>query len=636
MSWYSPTHQTKTIIDINKEFESLLGELEDEQAQITLAQFLYRNLGFTVELLTGIKLYPDQIILLKGWLESDYSLSILSRGLGKTTLAAIFAILICIFKPGTNVLIAGPTFRTARFIFNYIEKTTETKEAKMLLACMGAKSKRNDEFVWRINGGSIVAIPLNGEKIRGFRANVLIIDEFLLMPEELVERVLIPYLVVPQDLKQRQQIREIENGLIQRGLLTEEERTKPKNSAKMIGLSSASYKCEYLYRKFQEYTNMIYSPQIKEGEDAPKVFISQMAWNGIPKETIPDRIDKKLIELASSNQSNSASFQREYGAQFIDGSDGYFSMNKMMSCSIPDGQEPTLLLKGAKDKKYLLAIDPNLSGSDTADHFAMCVIELEEKDNKVTGNIVHSYAQAGKDLKDHIAYFHYILTHFNIEMIIIDNAGYQFLDSSNESELFRNSNLNIKVFEFDSTKDGNDYAEELRKAKIGYNKQMQCIAFTQPFGVGDFISKANEWLQGCIDYKRIWFAGGIKANVDSFNKALSVSVPSYALNSIALDSDGEYDSDKLMNDSKIGAFIDNQERLIKQIRYECAAIEVKISIKGVQTYDLPDIIKRDRSPTRMRRDSYTSLLLGCWLMRAYQDITKTPVESFDTFTPFFC
>lgn len=632
--WYSPTHQTKVITDVNKELQLLVGELTDEVAKVTLAQFLYRNLGFTTELLSGMKLYPDQIINLKGLLESDYSLCVWGRGLGKTSIAAVFALLLCIFKPGTNILIAGPTFRTARFIFNYIEKMVESKEAKMLMACMGAKSKRNDEFVWRINGGSIVAIPLNGEKIRGFRANVLIIDEFLLMPEDLVEKVLIPYLIVPQDLKQRQRIREIEDNLIKKGLLKEEERIKPQNSAKMIGLSSASYKCEYLYRKFQEYTGKIYYPQLKEGEEPPKIFVSQMAWDGIPPESIPDRIDKKLIELASSNQANAASFKREYCAQFIDGSDGYFSMTKMMACSIPDGQEPTLLLKGAKDRKYLLAIDPNLSNSETADHFAMCVIELEEKEGKYGGTIVHSYAQAGKDLKDHIAYFHYILTNFNIEMIIIDNAGYQFLDSANESELFRNSNLNIKIFDFESTKDGLDYNEELRKAKIGYNKQMQKIAFTQHFGVGDFISKANEWLQGCIDYKRIWFGAGIKANIDAFNKALSVKVPDYVLNSMAPPSDESFDSDKLMNDSKLGTFIDNQETLIKQTRYQCAAIEVKISIKGVQTFDLPDIIKRDQSTTRMRRDSYTALMLGAWGIRCYQDIVNTPVESYETFTPF--
>lgn len=633
--WYSHPSQTKIVTDVNKELAQLIGELSDEQARITLAQFLYRNLGLTVQWMSGMKLYPDQIINLKALLESDYSLCVWGRGLGKTSIAAVFAILLCIFKPGTNILIAGPTFRTARFIFNYIEKMVDSREGKMLLACMGAKSKRNDEFVWKVNGGSIIAIPLNGEKIRGFRANVLIIDEFLLMPEELVERVLLPYLIVPPDLKHRQRIREIEDNLIKKGLLKEEERIKHENSSKMVALSSASYKAEYLYRKFQEYSNLIYNPTIKGDQQPPKVFISQMAWDGIPPETIGDRIDKKLIDLASSNQSNAASFKREYCAQFIDDSDGYFSMAKMLACTVPDGQEPTLIIKGVKDKKYILAIDPNLSNSETADHFAMCVMEIEQgTDSKIEGTIVHSYAQAGKDLKDHIAYFHYLITNFNIEMIVIDNMGAQFIEAANESQLLKDNNLNIKFFEFESTKDGLEYSDQLRKAKIGYNKQMQRIAFSQHFGVGDFISKANEWLQGCIDYKRIWFASGIKGNLNAFNKALGSKVPSKILDIISNAKAEDYDNDIQINESKISSFIDNQEVLIKQTRYQCAAIEIKISIKGVQTFDLPDILRKDHSIARMRRDSYTALMLAAWGLKCYGDIMNTPVETYETFTPF--
>ena len=42
---------------------------------------------------------------------------VLGRGCGKTFLAAVFCFLQCIFEPGTKILVAGPTFRTARFYF---------------------------------------------------------------------------------------------------------------------------------------------------------------------------------------------------------------------------------------------------------------------------------------------------------------------------------------------------------------------------------------------------------------------------------------------------------------------------------------------------------------------------------------
>ena len=411
--WYEPPKYVQPIYDVNLDFKKLVGELEDKEAKITLAKFLYRNLGLTTSLLTGIELYPDQIITIKGMLKHNYSLCVWGRGVGKTWTAAVYAILQSIFYPGTTILIAGPTFRTSRFIFNHIEKICDSQEAQLLAQAMGVKIRRNDEFRWTVNGGEIVAIPLNGEKIRGFRANVLIIDEFLLMSEDIVEKVLVPYLVVPKDIRRRKQIREREDELIKKGIITETDRTKFKNEAKLIALSSASYTCEYLYRKYDEYIKMIYSPDLTE-HDAT-YFVSQMSWDAIPE----DRIDKSVIELAQSNESNMATFKREYCAQFLDGSDSYFSMQKMIACTVPDSEEPTLKLSGDKDKEYLLAIDPNFSNSPTADDFAMCVIELDPN-KAMRGTIVHSYAESGRDLKEHIRYFHYLWRNFNIKMICID------------------------------------------------------------------------------------------------------------------------------------------------------------------------------------------------------------------------
>lgn len=617
--WYSPPKYLKPdLVDYNKEIAQLTGELDDLTAKVSLAKFLRRNIGFTTELLTGIKLAPYQIITVKGMLNRNYSLCVWGRGVGKTFSAAIYCILQCIFEPNTNILIAGPTFRTARFIFTHIENISERAEAKLLFDCMGTKVRRNDEFRWNINGGSIVAIPLNGEKIRGFRANVLVIDEFLLMSEEMIEKVLMPYLVAPQDVGERIKVRAKEDELISKGLMKPEEREVFTNNAKMIALSSASYKCEYLYRKFDSYAKSIYDPT--PSENGVTYFISNLAWNAIPEEMM----DKSVIEVAQSDIANSANFAREYGAQFIDGSDSYFSMNKMIACTVKDGQEPTLLVKGDKDKKYLLSIDPNFSNSATADHFAMCVLELDDDLNG--GTIVHQYAKAGKDLKDHIKYFYYLLKNFNIEMIVCDYAGYQnIIDAANESELFRNDKINLKIFEFSPEKDSPEYEEEIRKAKNQYNKTIDRIVFTQLF-TSDSIRKMNEWLQGCIDYKKIWFGGCIKGNESAHQKALDSKIN---LNLLGLSNTGEEKGETMLD------FITEQEVLISQVKYQCASIEVKTTAKGAQTFDLPQMMKRDNSVDRMRRDSYTALMLVCWLMKCYSEIMKIPEENRDTFTPFF-
>lgn len=617
--WYDPPkYNTVPIKDFNQEVKLLKGELEDKEAQISLIKFLYRNLGLTTSLLTGIDLYPDQIITLKGMMQNNFTLCVWGRGVSKTWTAAVYCILQCIFNPNTTILVAGPTFRTARFIFNHIEKISESPEAVMLAQAMGVKIRRNDEFRWSVNGGEIIAIPLNGEKIRGFRADILLIDEFLLMSEDLVEKVLIPYLVVPKDMRRRKRIRAREDELVKKGIITDEQRTQFKNNKKLIGLSSASYTCEYLYKKYEEYRKQIMSPDMPENNAT--YFISQLSWEAVPI----DRIDKSIIELAQSNESNLMTFKREYCAQFLDGSDSYFSMNKMLACTVPDGEEPTLLLRGAKDRKYILSIDPNASNSPTGDDFAMCVIELDEGD-KASGTVVHSYGESGKDLKEHIKYLFYILTNFNVEMIIIDYAGYQFIEAANESELFRNARIDLKIFDFAAEKDGEEYNEELRKAQRSYNKIGGRIVFNQYF-TSDFIRKGNEWLQTCFDFKKLWFGGSIKGSVNSFNRATDTN----------LEIDKIIDVSSLEKwESPMTYFIDRQEELIQQTRYQCSAIEVKTSTRGIQSFDLPNIMKKDSTPSRMRRDNYTAIMLGAWCMKCYHDITHTPAQSYETFEPIF-
>ena len=144
----------------------------------------------------------------------------------------------------------------------------------------------------------------------------------------------------------------------------------------------------------------------------------------------------------------------------------------------------------------------------------MSVLELDEEKTTFS-TLVHGYAVAGGDLKDHIKYLYYLVTHFKFSMIIIDNAGYQFIDSANESELFQSSRIEIKFLDFNSDKEGVDYQKMLLTAKRQYNKKENVICFKQLFST-TFLREANEYLQASIDHKRIWFASRTARRVEVF------------------------------------------------------------------------------------------------------------------------
>jgi hypothetical protein len=527
------------------------------------------------------------------------------RGCGKTFIASVFCFLQCIFNPGTKILVAGPTFRTARFIFNNLEKLVESKGAELLAQAFGAKMKRNDQYEWHINGGTITAIPLNGEKIRGFRANVLVLDEYLLLPEDIIKTVLMPFLVAPQNMKERIEIRETEDKLIKLGAMEEKDRMVFENDSKMIALSSASYTFENLYKTYKEWTSKIEDKELT-GLDS-KYFISQLGYEALPEHMI----DKTIIEEAQSGGQSHSSFQREYCAQFSDGSDSYFSAKKMHECTVPDGQEPTTLVKENKGSTYILGIDPSFSNSPSSDFFAMSLVEVDEETK--TSVLVHSYAVAGGDLKDHIKYLNYLTDSFDINMIIIDNAGYQFIDGCNESILFKDKQIGF--FDFNSDAEGEDYNSEVKAAKRRYNKTAGTICFKQVFS-SNWIRKANEHLQAAIDHKKIWFASRTTANERAFNKQSSYRVKA---EDVACEN--------------VLELIELQDNHIYQTKRQCALVEVKTTPRGTQTFDLPQHLKRSTSQHRARKDNYTTLMLACWATKCYLDMINAQETSHKTFSP---
>jgi len=598
--WYTPEKYNRIIPNLNDEYSRLKDTLEDKEAKITLAKFLRSNIGITTELISGIKLWPYQEIVIKGMLNRNFCMNVWGRGASKSFSAAVFCFLQCIFEPKSKILIAGPTFRTARSIFNSIEKITESKGADLLMQAFGAKSKRNDEYDWSINEGSIKAIPLSGEKIRGFRANVLVLDEFLLLPEDIIKNVLMPFLIVPQDIKERISIREQEDELIRQGVMTEADRMEFKNTSKMIALSSASYTFENLYKTYKEWCDNIYS---KEPTSAT-YFVSQLSYEALP----PEMIDSSITEEAQNGGASHASFLREYCAQFTDGSDSYFSMKKMEECTLKFEERPHSQIKGDSGKQYILAMDPNMSDSPNADYFAMAILEIDrENKNDV---LVHCYAGLG-NLSNHIKYFHYLMTSFNIVYIICDNAGADiFFNTYNESQFIESESQKIKFIDFDSDLEGVEYTKMIQKAKGQYNLENKQIAVTQVF-TSTFIRRGNENLQAAIDYKKIWFSSKTVANESFFNEEINKRIPESL---IFVDDNKDWNKLDL---------IEHQDMLVYNTKKQCSLVEFTTSSRGSVNFDLPQHLKRSNSPNRARKDNYTALMLAKWGSKCYNDIMTT-------------
>lgn len=598
---FCPKKYEKKLENVNDSLMRMEGELSDGEAKTFLYKLLRANLGFTCELISGFKLAAFQEIILKAWFNRNFNMMVAGRGCSKSTLAALFCFLYPIFNPGTKILIAGPTFRTSRNIFNELEKMVNSREAILLKQAFGKDpSHRTDICFWDINEGSITAIPLNGEKIRGFRATVLILDEFLLLSEEMVTKVLMPFLVANDNIKERLIVKEQEDELINLGIMKEEDRTVFDNNTKMICLSSASYTFQYLYRKFQEWCEIIYSEETRE---SATYSVMQVSYEAIPKEMI----SQTIIEEAENGGATNPNFRREYKAEFLDDNEGYYSAKEMEKCSLQPGEQPYLTLKGDSEKQYIVSLDPNFNNSPTADDFAMTVMEYNPKTGY--GVVVHQYANHESDLKANVKYFFYILTHFKIVFVIFDFAGgKKFIEACNLSEDFKNAKIELKFIEYDSLLEGAEHIEAVKEARNKYNLSDYKICLEQHFS-SDWIRKANEYLQSNINYRRIFFGSKIRPNDLVFETVVSQVV------NIGLMGFSGSSTEEMRLEA-----IDEQDYLLKLVKEECALIEVKTTAIGTQSFDLPQHLNRDKSPTRPRKDSYTALKLANWGCKCYFDI----------------
>jgi hypothetical protein len=630
MAWNKGKQRYRTEFsakEFNSHLRSFEGDLTDEESKYLLYKFLRANIAFTSELFLGVKLFPFQAMAIKGMMVSDYSMFVFSRGMSKTFSTAIYVLLECLLNPNANIGVIAGSFRQSKQIFQKMEDILSKPEAKLAKECGVKITKGTDQWTLKIGGSRAIALPLaNGERLRGFRFNRIVLDEFLTIPEKIFNEVIIPFLGVVENPIEREELHKLETRIIEKGEMQEKERYVWPNN-KLIILSSPSFKFEYMFKLYKKYEGLILGEfdQNKNDDDDEQSaddayrLIMQLSYDCAPTRLYDQNLLKQAKETMSEMQ-----FKREFGAQFVDESDGYFRLSKMAACTIADGEFPAVEVVGNPSDEYLLAFDPNWAGNTSADHFAMHVFKVLRDEQKVC--LVHSYALAGVSLKDHMKYFLYLIESFNIVGICGDyNGGVQFINSCNESQLFKTAKVDIGVIEVDLEKP-DQWHNDILSFKNQYNQKERKYCILRKPTV-NWIRNGNEMLQAAIDHKRILFAS--RAVDEHFDQQRKKNLPIEEIkwdNKITATSKG----------AKMIDLLDQQKSNIELTKSECANIEVTTNPQGSQSFNLPQNIRRQKGPNRARKDSYSALILGNWFAKVYFDSlhVKPEKKPTSTFIPF--
>jgi hypothetical protein len=224
---------------------------------------------------------------------------------------------------------------------------------------------------------------------------------------------------------------------------------------------------------------------------------------------------------------------------------------------------------------------------------------------------------------------HYLLTSFNIVAIVGDyGGGVQFLQAANASQQFSKANIKIEEITVDFD-DMEKYQERLREAKLQYNlKEKRICVLRKP--TSDWIRKANELLQANFDHKRISF--GSRALDKHYHKQIKQNIPIDDLTFIP----NQKELIKSKGSAKMIDFVDHQYDMLNYTKNQCALIQVTSTPQGTQTFGLPNNLRRQTGPGKARKDCYSALVLGNWMIKTYYDFMNVEAEDVDaTFTPMF-
>jgi len=359
--------------------------------------------------LLRVDLAPIQRIILRDMWFKNFTISVVTRGGGKTFLLGVNAALHCLLYPGYRVGLISSSFRQSKYIFSEVEKLY-TRSSILREACEKRPVRGSDlcylKFKGTDNSNSsyIEALPLgvDGAKIRGSRFYLIEIDELAQVPPQIIDMVIRPFGAVTLEPMERVRYMEKMMKLIEEGLATEDDIIE-QAANKMVMTSSGYFKFNHMWHRMKSY----WQAMTEEGKKT-KYAVHQIPYQMMPKGFLDDENIKEAKRTMSSIE-----FMMEYEAAMISDSDGFFKASLLELCTI--GSDFSLRLTGEYGKEYVLGVDPSQGGTASC---GIIVIELG-KPNK----LVYVRGLKKRTTQEMTMTIQKLTDSFNVIEIFMDSQG---------------------------------------------------------------------------------------------------------------------------------------------------------------------------------------------------------------------
>lgn len=157
--------------------------------------FFRRNPHRFIETYFGIKLFPYQVLMIWMLQKSNLAYIVASRAAAKTWIIAVWSLTLAVLYPEIKVVVCAKTIRQGAILLS--EKLTSLRNTYPNVAREIKSITTNaniNEAIFH-NGSSIKVVP-SSENARGSRANYIVVEESRLVPKEVLEQVIKPFLFV--------------------------------------------------------------------------------------------------------------------------------------------------------------------------------------------------------------------------------------------------------------------------------------------------------------------------------------------------------------------------------------------------------------------------------------------------------
>lgn len=367
-------------------------------------------IGLGAKLFLNIDLFPFQITILRTLWTKKLPMIIASRGAGKSFLLAVYAILRSILDQGTKVIIVAASFRQSKIVFGYIQ---EIWNKSPVLQSMTGTGKTNgpktdvDMCRLRIGDSSIICVPLgDGTKIRGLRGNIILVDEYASVPEEILNVVVKGFGVVSRDpveeVKQKSLIRRLKASG-QWDQETQDSISTHESMNQIIYSGTANYQFNHFYRDFMIWRSIIESKgdteklarkmsYLREQHGYEYDLPEELSWKDyaiirLPHHVLPEGFLKEDYMAGIRASMHTALYHMEYGCIFKKDSMGFYRRSLIENATtntplvLPGGEEVEFvpLLRGVSGHDYIMGIDP----AAEHDNFAIVVLEVHPTHRRI-------------------------------------------------------------------------------------------------------------------------------------------------------------------------------------------------------------------------------------------------------------